>query len=490
MSETAIEAEVAVVGAGPAGLSAAVSGADSGLSIILIDASSRPGGQYWRHSSESFSKINEDPGHRGWKTFTHLRSRLYAHIEQGHILYLKDHQVWLIERIGTSSIMHLSPTYEAAPSIPTHVVKTDELILCPGAYDRQLPIPGWDMPGVMTAGGVQTLLKSNGSIAGTHAVVGGSGPFLLPVATEIARAGVKVSAICEANNPLRWLNNLNGVLQAPAKVLEAIEYASVLGRHRIPFLVRTAITAIHGDSKVQAVTLAKLDSKGMTITGTERQIEVDLVALGWGFTPSLELILAVGAETTKDVDGSLTAVVDDEMRSNVTGIRIAGEATGIGGAKLAALEGELAALSIARSRNGNYESARIRSLKRSVRRGRAFAIAMHNSNPIPECWHDWLTSETLICRCEEVSYAQICYAIDDLGADDPRSVKSFARPGMGWCQGRVCGFATTEIIAARLGRASTATEMRAMAGRLPATPLTLAQLAALEWDETESDKGA
>ncbi|WP_425863961.1 FAD-dependent oxidoreductase [Arthrobacter sp. TWP1-1] len=500
--------DVAVVGAGPAGLAAAVHAADAGLGVVLVDAGQQPGGQFWRHRNEAGhgsavagSESGEGSGHHDWKRFVDLRSRLYSHEAEGRLRYLRGTQLWLVESAAAdgSRVLQLSPTVDVpsahggaetvgVPEVGADPdsVRASHLILCPGGYDRQLPVPGWDLPGVMAAGGVQALLKGNMTMPGGTGVVGGTGPFLLPVATALAAAGVKVAAVCEANSPTGWLRNMVGAVRAPEKAVEGVEYAAALARHRIPYRIRTAVTEIHGTDKVEAVTMSRLTADGAVVAGSGRRVPCDFVALGWGFTPSLELVMAVGADTTVDVDGSLVAVVDEGLNSTVPGVSVAGEATGIGGASMAVVEGELAALSVSAARAaGLGVGPRISRLQRERARLRAFAVAMHRANPVPARWTGWLTPETVVCRCEEVSYGELCSAHEELGAQDARSLKSFARPGMGWCQGRVCGFATAGIAADFAGRATSADDLRAMSKRTLAAPVSLGRLAALA---TEADE--
>ncbi|WP_035750239.1 FAD-dependent oxidoreductase [Arthrobacter sp. 35W] len=504
--------DVAVVGAGPAGLAAAVHAADAGLGVALVDAGSQPGGQFWRHPDEAAAAANPDQfregaGQHDWKRFTDLRTRLNRHRGAGRLVYLPGRQVWLIEPggHGGAATLRLAPAVDVPGSDAAEPgqVRAAHVILCPGGYDRQLPVPGWDLPGVMAAGGAQALLKGNRTTAGTVAVIGGTGPFLLPVATGLAGAGVKVAAICEANSPTGWLGNLAGAVRAPEKAGEGLAYAAALARHRIPYKVRTAVTEIHGTDRVEAVTISRLSPDGSVLAGTGRRIACDLVALGWGFTAQLELVLAAGAQTAVDADGSLIAVVDNRMASSVPGISVAGEATGVGGAAMAVVEGELAALCVAAGA-GAAETARptaaqpeldrrIARLQRERARLREFALAMHRANPVPARWHGWLAPETLVCRCEEVDYGTLCRAHEELGADDARSLKSFARPGMGWCQGRVCGYATASIAADFASRPVSEADLRAMSKRTLAAPVSLGQLAALEFDDFDdisADKGS
>ena len=507
--------QVAVVGAGPAGLAAAVHAAQGGLSVVFVDAGARPGGQYWRHpaptlgaaAADSVSRADgvggvsgadrvsgagEHAGHHDWKTFAALRTSLNQQIDAGRVRYLARAQVALLDRAevalldrgqaalpdgGAPFLLHLTPATADAPPVPD-VVAAADLILCPGGYDRQLPVPGWDLPGVMAAGGVQALLKGARTLPGQRAVIAGTGPFLLPVATAFAAAGGTVVAVCEANSPLRWARQAHRAVQAPAKGREALGYAAAFARHKIPYHPRTIVTAVLGDQEVRGAVLAKADPTGRARPGTSREVAADLVAFGWGFTPSLELPLAVGAQTRIDVDGSLVIAVDDHQRTSAPRVRVAGEATGVGGAALALLEGELAARSLVADVTGRPLAAG--ALHRRISRLRAFAHAMHAAHPVPSGWTRWLTDDTLVCRCEEVPVAAVRNAVEKLGATDPRTIRSLTRVGMGWCQGRICGRASASLLADLTGRGPTAGELEAIGHRTFAGPLELSRVARLD----------
>jgi D-hydroxyproline dehydrogenase subunit alpha len=473
-----LQVEVAVVGAGPAGLAAATTAARTGLSVALIDAGGQAGGQYWRHRQGSTGRW-ERRGHHDWRTFLRLRADLDELQADRRIRYLPSTQVWFVEPAspGRPHVLRLAPVQDATSIASPRLVLADAVVLSPGGYDRQLPVPGWDLPGVMTAGGVQALLKGHGVAAGRRAIVAGTGPFLLPVAIGLAAAGVDVVSICEAGTPSSWLRRPAGILGAPSKLVEGAGYAAALLRRHIPYRSRTAIIRIHGDDAVEAVTIAHVDLHARPMAGTEKVLAVDLVGLGWGFTPSLELVLAAGAETRLDIDGSLVARVDDRQRSSRVGVYVAGEATGVGGARLAVREGELAALTAAEDAGLAPGPRRITRRRRAIRRGRAFARAMHRAHPVPSGWSEWLDDDTTVCRCEEVTAGDIRHAREDLGADDQRTVKLLARPGMGWCQGRVCGYAVACLAAG--GRPLDASDLRPLSGRPLCAPVSLGDLADL-----------
>jgi D-hydroxyproline dehydrogenase subunit alpha len=499
--------QVAVVGAGPAGLAAAVHAAAGGLTVVLVDAAARPGGQYWRHPP-SAPGPDERAGQHDWHTFAALRAALADHVDAGRVRYLARTQVALLDggphrgrsdrgpsdrgrpdhgRPGHGDppfLVHLTPATADAPPVPDYVAATD-LILCPGGYDRQLPVPGWDLPGVLAAGGFQALLKGSRTRPGKRAVIAGTGPFLLPVATAFAAAGGEVAAVCEANSPARWVTQAHRAAQAPAKGLEALAYAAAFARNKIPYHPRTVVTRVLGDREVRGAVLARTDAAGRVRPGAGREVRADLVAFGWGFTPSLELLLAVGAQTRIDADGSLVVTVDDQQRTTAPGVRAAGEATGVGGAALARLEGELAARSLVGEVTGQPPTGR--ALRRRIRRLRAFARAMHSAHPIPSGWTRWLTDDTLVCRCEEVPAGAVRDAVENLGAADPRTVRSLTRVGMGWCQGRMCASACARLVADLTGRPVTAGDLEAVGRRTIAAPLELSRVARLDLPEAHEE---
>ena len=321
----------------------------------------------------------------------------------------------------------------------------------------------------MAAGGIQGFAKQNGMLPGSRFVIAGTGPFLLPVAANVTDLGGSVAAVLESSSLTGWLPHAHRAAGVLAKALEGAEYAWTFLSRRIPYRTRTVVTEVLGDDRVEAVTTARIDRLGAVIPGTEATLEnIDAVGLGWGFTPQLELPVALGARTRVDVDGSLVAVVDESQRSSVPGLFLAGEVTGVGGAVLAVAEGRLAGAQAAADVTGTPPADRsagslravdhpravdLTAARRTIARHRAFAEAMHRAHPVPPGWTELLTPETIVCRCEEVPAATLAEARATLEADDARAQKNMTRAGMGWCQGRECGFAVTCLAAGTPDRA-------------------------------------
>ncbi|GAA1789150.1 NAD(P)/FAD-dependent oxidoreductase [Luedemannella flava] len=440
-----VRVDVAVVGAGPAGLAAAGAALAAGRTVALVDAGSRPGGQFWRHPE------GRPPADRAYQ-------ELVGAIDDGRLTRLVDAAVWFAEAGDDGFRLHTAKG----------VVTAARVVIATGAYDRVVPFPGWDLPGVVTAGGAQALIKGSGVAVGRRVVVAGAGPFLLSVAAGLVKAGADVPVVVEAGDPRRYAARPGALLAAPGKLIEAARYAATFAARRVRYRTRHAVTAAHGTDAVEAVTISALDRDGNPVAGGERRVACDAVAVSYGFVPQLELALALGCGTRVDVDGNLVLAVDDRQRTTVDGVYAAGEVTGVGGWALAVAEGRLAGASAA----GAPAPART-----PVARLRRFAAAMHRAHRVPGGWPRWVSDATLVCRCEEVTAGAVRAAVTELGATDARAVKLFARPGMGWCQGRMCGYATACLTAVACERPTTMADLAAFAHRPVAQPVTLGELA-------------
>lgn len=450
---------VVVVGAGPAGMHAALAAARAGADVLLLDEAPRVGGQYHRRA-----------GHERGGRIGGLEREIGEH---PRITYEPGAAIWAVQPSADGVRVHTQHGPADAPGRDSRVVETRALVLATGAYDRALPFPGWDLPGVVTAGAAQALAKEQRVGIGREVVISGTGPFLLPVAESLIGVGARVRAVLEANRPYGWLRRPGPVAANAGKLGELAGYATGLARHRVPYRTGRAVVAAHGDGRVEEVTVARLD-RDWRVVRTHR-VPADAVCVGYGFTPRLELPLAAGCRVT---GGFVEVSVRQE--TSVTGVFAAGELTGIGGAELAANEGTVAGWAAARRLGARDPAADAlaRPALVAVRRGRRFATALAAAHPLRPGWHDWLADDTLVCRCEEVPYAALRDTLEDRPITGARSLKLAARPGLGPCQGRVCARNVADLSDALLPEDAPLTDRTRLDKRPIATPIRLGDLAA------------
>ncbi|TLQ43174.1 FAD/NAD(P)-dependent oxidoreductase [Streptomyces marianii] len=497
--------DLAVVGAGPAGLAAAVTAAGLGLRVTLLDAAEHPGGQYYRHPAPGLRAARPQALHHHWQTFARLERRLGAHSATGRLRYLPGHHVWSVlpeqpTETGESSQAPVAAPAQApvwrlhtatvegagAGRVPEDgdqdagghgderpvTVRARTVLLATGAHEHQLPFPGWTLPGVVGAGGAQAMLKSGLVLPGRRTVVAGSGPLLLAVATALSSAGATVPAVVEAAAYPAYARRPAALLRNPGKLAEGAAHGATLLRHGVRVLTRHAVTAAHGTGRIEEVTVERLDRDWRPVPGSARRIPCDALATGHGLVPQLELATGLGCATRHAADGTPALALDDEQRTSVAGVWAAGETGGIGGAEPALAEGELAARSVACALRGIPLPPRAAVLRGRRDRLRAFADTMAAVHRPGEGWTAWLDDDTQVCRCEEVTAGAIRQAAGELGAHDTRTVKLLTRAGMGWCQGRMCGPAV-----ARLAGGAPAPDRRPLS-----CPVPLGHLAGLPGD--------
>lgn len=435
MSKT-LHAEVAIVGAGPAGLAAARVLTHHGIEVLLLDEGLQPGGQIFRQLPTQF---------RGGM---HPRYVAPSH-EEGHILLAEVKMSRARVRCGVT-VFDASPGklwFEQAGH--THQVRTDHLLLATGAMDRSLPFPGWTLPGVITAGAAQVLVRGQMVRPGSRAVVAGTGPLLLPAASALLGAGAQIRMLLDANRFSSVLRGLRGVVGNRVRRREALHYAHVLLRHRLPLRTGMAVFAAHGEGRLQRVVVGRVAEDGRPVAGTERELEADLLCVGFGLLPATELAVRAGCEMRYHDNGDCWVPKHDaDLQTSVPGVWVAGEICGIGGAEVAMVEGELAGLGIA-GRLGR-ETRRPLSRARGRRnRERRQARAMLKSFAVLPGLCDLAADETIVCRCEDVTLGQVREAASLCGADI-RTVKRITRAGMGPCQARVCHSILAGLLEARL----------------------------------------
>ncbi|GHE61862.1 FAD/NAD(P)-dependent oxidoreductase [Streptomyces capitiformicae] len=432
------EPRLAVIGAGPAGLAAALAAAGRGVRVTLVDSAEAPGGQFYRQPSAGLGARRPEALHHQWRTWRRLREGLDQYIAAGRVGHRADHHVWCVEREPEGFTVHalLGPEQEKPA-----VVHADAVLLATGGYEKVLPFPGWTLPGVVTAGGAQAMLKGGLVVSGRTAVVAGTGPLLLPVATGLAGAGVTVAALVESADPKALVRRAGALAGRADKLAEGAGYARELLRRRVRTLVRHTVVEAHGTDRLTAVTVAALDAEGRVRPGTERRTPCDTLAVGHGMLPHTDLAEALGCRIIGP-----NVHVDEEQRTDVPGVWAAGETTGIGGAALALAEGHIAGRSAAarlRGRDPDPREWAAAAKSRAALRG--FFATLDSVYAPPAHWTEQVTDATVVCRCEEVTAGAVREAVGELGAGDVRTVKLLTRAGMGWCQGRVCGPAVAGI---------------------------------------------
>ena len=458
---------VVIVGAGPAGLSAALSAAAAGAPVLLIDSNPRLGGQYWRMPSDNIGEQSEQ--HFDLATGLILINAVKAHKQ---IEVLSGAQIWsATHKDGVNTLRIIQNGAEK-------IINTKNLILCTGAYDRTLPFPGWDTPGVMTPGGVQSLLKGHGVLAGKKVVVAGSGPFLLPVAAGVVKAGGEVVELLEANKSARWLLSPFVMLENISKLKEAFYYIKTISQAKVRARFATAVIAAHknAEGNLESVDVATI--RGNFKVKKVRNVKCDVAAVGWEFTADTSLAGALGCKQVVAKDGGVVVFADDNQQSSINGVFVAGEITGIGGAELSMAEGVIAGISAAKFVGCKVEVLKVHRKRRAKKQ--RFADALIKSYPVKSGWISWLSEQTVICRCEEVTVENLKFAINELGATDSRTAKLLTRCGMGLCQGRVCGRSVVDLVACELKVSPTDTDRISAANRPIITPIPLGVLAAGE----------
>ncbi|MDR6976257.1 NADPH-dependent 2,4-dienoyl-CoA reductase/sulfur reductase-like enzyme [Streptomyces sp. 3330] len=423
---------LAVIGAGPAGVAAALAAAERDVRVALIDSAAEAGGQFYRQPAPGLGALRPRALHHRWRTWERLRAGLDAHLATGRITHLSDRHVWCVETGSGGFLVHALTGPEQEESV---TVRADGVVLATGGYEKVLPFPGWTLPGVVTAGGAQALLKGGLVLPGRAAVVAGTGPLLLPVATGLATAGARVVALVESAGPRDFARLARTWSGTPAKLAEGAAHTGRLLRHRVSVMARHAVLEAHGAERLESVTVAALDSAGRPRPGTQRSVVCDTLAVGHGLLPHTDLADGLGCR----LDGPGVRV-DDEQRTDVPGVWAAGETTGTGGSALSLAEGHIAGRSAAARLTGAVpdprEWAPAARARTRLRSSFAALDAAYAARPVR--WTEQVTDETVVCRCEEVTAGAVREAVGALGAGDLRTVKLLTRAGMGWCQGRVC----------------------------------------------------
>ena len=403
-STTTRHTEILVVGAGPAGLAAATAAASSGAEVTIVDDNPTPGGQIWRGGIVSANMAKDG-----------AREDAIRGLRESKAAFLPGRRV-----IDAPQPQTLRTFIEEKEVIETFT--WDRLILATGARERFLPFPGWTLPGVFGAGGLQALVKGGYSVAGKRVVVAGTGPLLLAVAAHLQADGAEIISIAEQAELGSLLPLATKLLFHPAKLWQGARYRATL--NHVPY--RTGCWPVAAEGAGRLATVQLTDGKD---TWTE---PCDLMACGFHLVPNTELALLLGCKLRDDF-----VAVDSMQKTSVEKVYCAGEPTGIAGLDAALVQGKIAGLAATNRANQARALFKKRDHERAFGEGldRAFALR-------PEL-RSLAQSDTIVCRCEDVRYAQL------QPHRDWTEAKLQTRCGMGPCQGRICGPAVQTLFAWR-----------------------------------------
>ncbi len=471
------DCDLLVIGGGPAGLAGSAFAANFGLRTVLVDERPTLGGQIYRQPGPGFivndrQKLGRDFV-RGYELIE-LTRQAGAQIATG---------TTVVSLRGTSAVL---AGYQSSAS--TTIVKARRVLVAAGAYDRPVAFPGWTLPGVLTAGGAQALVKVSRVVPGDRVAFAGSGPLALAFPAQLCHYGVNVVMALEAGPPPN-ARSLLSLLPAARRNLEllrdGVRYRLQLIRRGVPLRYRRIILRAEGEGRVEEMVHAAVDADWAVVPGSEERVAVDTICIGYGFVPSTELLRLAGCRFGYDEDlGGPVVEVDEWQRTSVRGLLAAGDGTGVRGSWVAADQGRIAALGAAVDL-GFLSLARARAAARPIR-GRLAAKerlrrALRPLYAVGPGVFDLATPETVICRCEEVALARIAEAA--AATSDANVVKSYTRAGMGVCQGRNCQQQVAAVLARRHGLA--VSQIEAMTTRPPVRPVPIKVLA----DDSVRDVG-
>lgn len=463
-----------VIGGGPAGMAAAIEAARAGLACTLLDEGPRLGGQIYRQPPYGFRVDDARALGRDYARGEALLSEFAAVGER----------IQVRPSTGVVGIWGRDVAWVTGETSGT--MTTERMVIATGAYDRPVPFPGWTLPGVLTAGGAQGLVKTMHVRPGRRALVVGTGPLLLVVANQLQKSGIEVLAVLEAGRPSWTARAFAKVWRETRLLKDAWDYWRGMRRAGISLRFNHTVFEAHGEREVEAITYGPVDPETWSPNRDRAEkVDADLLVVGFGFVPNTELTELAGCrhEYVHDV-GGWVPVRTTSMETTEPGIFAAGDGAGVAGALVAVEEGRIAGVTAAEQAGllGSVEADRRRapSIERLQSLSRVRKV-LDDISRIRPGLTELATRETLACRCEEVSIAEVGAAVEQ-GARDLQAVKLLTRLGMGPCQGRNCGPSMALHLAHTAG--CNPRDTGRINPRPPVKPVTVGALARLNDDRT------
>lgn len=442
-SEAEVIFDFAVIGGGPAGMAAAVQASRNGVSVALIDERVSLGGQIFKQLGPGFKVTKPN----SLQVPPRLGQELIFKTSQSDITFFLNTTVLSIEN---------NDLMVAGDGGHVSTLTFRKLLIATGAYDRPVAFPGWTLPGVITAGAAQTLLKTQRVLPGSKIIFTGSGPVALAFPAQLANLGANILTVLEsgpAPTPINVVKLLSASVGNWDLIVDAMKYRAILLRKRIPVRYKSIIVEAHGTTRVEAVTIAKVDRNWRIKQGTQQRIEVDTLCLGYGFLPSSELLRLVGCEFEyEESKGGYVVKTDKWGHTSIPNVYAAGDGSGVEGSYIAISCGNLAGISVSLEL-GHLEigqaNNQARKFHSETKRRRAFQRALRSMFDVKVGIFELADDETIICRCEIVRKKEIEQVIK--ATSDLSVVKAFTRAGMGSCQGRNCQRQISAMVALHYG---------------------------------------
>ena len=460
------QVEIAVIGAGPAGVSAAVSAAEAGAKVVLIEEYARPGGQYYKQPAAGLHPHKQLPHSLG-DNLQHGRE-LLAGLKNPNIDLRCNTLVW---NITPDRVLDLyGPNGHQVERL-----QAKKVIVAAGAYERVVPFPGWTLPGVTTVGAAQLLLKGQGLLLGQKILVAGTGPLLQLAAVQLLDAGADVLAIVELQSRAEFFSHASKLFGQWSKIGQGMANQKRLMEAGVPIKYGYAVVRASGENQVEGAVIAKVDSAGRPVSGSEETLTADTVCINFGFLPATELTRLAGCEQKFDSNfGSLATLTNPDFETSVRGIFAVGEVRGIGGVEVALLEGQIAGAVAARQLGYQPDGHDVR---KEWEKARAAVESLGAMFAVKPGLFEAIADEVMVCRCEEVTAGAIRSAAR-AGAANLNSLKPWNRCGMGRCQGRFCGPVAAQLVAAEAG--TIVESAGTFKARIPVKPVPLAIVGAVE----------
>ena len=434
--------ELAVIGAGPAGLAAAGQAAELGLSVTLIDTFALPGGQYYKQTPPELGETAPPDA---------SARELLAGVDQEGVRLLSGTSVWGIFPENDAYTLCLY----GPPATPRRL-QAQTVILAPGAYDRPAPFPGWTLPGVMTAGAAMAMVKHQHVLPGRRILLSGTGPLQLVLAQRLIDAGADVVGVLDTSSfPWSGWRHAGAVWGQWARLREGWDaFRAMLGAG-VSIRWGHCVLSAEGEGRVEQALIGPAPGQdggsGRTASSKET-LSVDAICLGHGFVPAVQLSRLAGCEHRyQPVQRSYVPVRNGELQTTLAGLYVAGDGAGIGGKDVAQCEGRLAALGAARKLGREVDAGKVSDVQQALNRQRRFAAVLDALFPTSAHLVDLLTDDTVLCRCEEITVGQIRRVIKE-GATTVSAIRMLTRTGMGRCQGRMCGIWVAELLARELNQ--------------------------------------